>query len=667
MKTLIVFLLLSAQILLGNDYYVSAKRGDNITGDGSLEHPWKTLSFSLARIEGTGHTLNVEAGVYHAKMDTLNMANNEIFPIFLSPGITINGEDRDSVEIKGDADKFIFTAMDLHDTTTSVQNLKLTGGEQAFNFRNCSFKILNCDISGQTDCAIFAIDTHLKATSFIIVERNTIHNNQKGGIRFANVNGRINDNTLINNRDFAIALYENDTIPSDIRVYNNTISDNRIASGFGAIYCQRGAPLIYRNYLSRNTLTNESAQAAGALYCDFLTEAQFFNNILVQNQDAIRTDGCNPLIAGNLIASGTGSAIFIDSNKNDSRPFVVNNTIVDNQGDGIYIRSRTDGIVNNIIAGNTGYGIAESQSNTLFDPDSVKNNLFFENEKGVYLDEGIRVLPDVQVLDLLVPECRNNLQGDPLFADTLYHLQPISPAIDAGYQDSTILRALATDLDGNPRIVDGNSDGLAVIDIGAFELPESAAKFAPQIINIGDFSFANTATYVINLDTCVLDKDDDVQTLIWQVRSEQDSLQVQIVNRVAIFTAPGWTGQAIVHFKVTDPFGLSDSVSVLVTVKRMTGIENNSNSLPTDFSLRQNYPNPFNPATSIAFDVPMASRVTISIYNARGELVETLVDADLPAGRYERIWDASGVSSGVYFYRMRAGQFSTIKKCILLQ
>lgn len=89
--------------------------------------------------------------------------------------------------------------------------------------------------------------------------------------------------------------------------------------------------------------------------------------------------------------------------------------------------------------------------------------------------------------------------------------------------------------------------------------------------------------------------------------------------------------------------------------------------VPSSFGLKQNYPNPFNPTTNIAFDVPKASRVEVSVFNVLGQKVETLVDDYKAAGSYTVAWDASRYSSGVYFYRISSPGFSETKKMTLLK
>ena len=90
-------------------------------------------------------------------------------------------------------------------------------------------------------------------------------------------------------------------------------------------------------------------------------------------------------------------------------------------------------------------------------------------------------------------------------------------------------------------------------------------------------------------------------------------------------------------------------------------------TIPTVFKLEQNYPNPFNPSTKIKFAVPEKSNVLIKIYDILGSEVATLVNEEMDAGLYENDFNAAGLSSGVYLFRMEAGKFINTKKMILLR
>ncbi|MCU0644381.1 MAG: T9SS type A sorting domain-containing protein, partial [bacterium] len=85
------------------------------------------------------------------------------------------------------------------------------------------------------------------------------------------------------------------------------------------------------------------------------------------------------------------------------------------------------------------------------------------------------------------------------------------------------------------------------------------------------------------------------------------------------------------------------------------------------FELRQNYPNPFNPTTTIEFAIPKSAFVTLNIYNLLGEEIATLVAEQRTAGIHRVNWDAKGLASGVYLYRLEAGEFVRTKKLILMR
>jgi hypothetical protein len=89
--------------------------------------------------------------------------------------------------------------------------------------------------------------------------------------------------------------------------------------------------------------------------------------------------------------------------------------------------------------------------------------------------------------------------------------------------------------------------------------------------------------------------------------------------------------------------------------------------MPAGFVLYQNYPNPFNPSTQIQFALPKESHVRLEIFNLLGERVKTLVDETRQAGYHSERFDATGLASGLYFYRLQAGDFVATKKLLLLR
>ncbi|OGC94883.1 MAG: hypothetical protein A2142_00530 [candidate division Zixibacteria bacterium RBG_16_48_11] len=96
-------------------------------------------------------------------------------------------------------------------------------------------------------------------------------------------------------------------------------------------------------------------------------------------------------------------------------------------------------------------------------------------------------------------------------------------------------------------------------------------------------------------------------------------------------------------------------------------------ALPKQFRLLQNYPNPFNATTTIRYHLSKSSNVTLEIFNLKGQLVRVLLNnTTQPAGEHQRVWDGKNsagvkVSSGVYLYRFKTGEFSQVRKMILLK
>lgn len=93
----------------------------------------------------------------------------------------------------------------------------------------------------------------------------------------------------------------------------------------------------------------------------------------------------------------------------------------------------------------------------------------------------------------------------------------------------------------------------------------------------------------------------------------------------------------------------------------------NEELVPNEFALEQNYPNPFNPSTKISFSIPVQGNVSLKIFNVIGQQVDEIVNENLSAGNYSFNWNASDQTSGIYFYKLQAGDFVETKKMVLLK
>jgi hypothetical protein len=142
---------------------------------------------------------------------------------------------------------------------------------------------------------------------------------------------------------------------------------------------------------------------------------------------------------------------------------------------------------------------------------------------------------------------------------------------------------------------------------------------------------------------------------------------------VARETEVGDEWQAMVTPFTSDDIGITCWTNILTVQPALApsaGIDNDvldELASGEEFLLSANFPNPFNPSTEISFVLPKASVARLEVFNIRGRLVETLLDRYLESGQHYISWDAGGLSSGVYFYRLSTDDFTASNKMILLK
>ena len=99
----------------------------------------------------------------------------------------------------------------------------------------------------------------------------------------------------------------------------------------------------------------------------------------------------------------------------------------------------------------------------------------------------------------------------------------------------------------------------------------------------------------------------------------------------------------------------------------VTDVKPISSRIPDSYKLNQNYPNPFNPSTNIEYSIPSESFVELKVYDVLGKEVSVLVSGQVNAGFYEIEFDATTLPSGIYFYKLQAGDFVETKKMVLMK
>jgi hypothetical protein len=139
-----------------------------------------------------------------------------------------------------------------------------------------------------------------------------------------------------------------------------------------------------------------------------------------------------------------------------------------------------------------------------------------------------------------------------------------------------------------------------------------------------------------------------------------DSLQALGIQHEFRSYAGGHMNQLDSRYQIALPF-LSDAMN------QTTDVEDEPGGEPKTFLLQQNYPNPFNPSTTIEFTLPEASSVSLTVHNVIGQELYTLVEGKLPVGRFTKRWNAAGLPSGTYVYRLRAGEFQSTKTMLLVK
>ncbi len=149
------------------------------------------------------------------------------------------------------------------------------------------------------------------------------------------------------------------------------------------------------------------------------------------------------------------------------------------------------------------------------------------------------------------------------------------------------------------------------------------------------------------------------------------SLQWVMKQNGSVNTSYQEYGRCIAVDNINNVFvaGVNDaSDGILIKyVQAPIGIQPNGSEIPNEFVLKQNYPNPFNPSTNIEFSVPESGIVKLALYDILGREVSILIDQHMNAGNYSYRLNATGFSSGVYFCRMDSGNFTEIKKMILMK
>ena len=463
---------------------------------------------------------------------------------------------------------------------------------------------------------------------------------------------------------------------ASLNMSNSIISDNKIS--FGCLYIKDSSIATISNSIFQN---NEAVDWGGGGLKIETKASVTLNNVTISNNTANNGGGGisiykeGSLLANNLLLfNNISSEGGLNLTESANVATFVNSTIIGNRATGtgakgIHVGEGKVRIMNSIVRDN-GFSVT---------PDKGSLIITHSNVEGGWDGEG-------------------NIDARPHFIDAAngdYHIGDYSLGIGAGVYsaqfDDTWYYAPSTDLDGNPR---PNPAG-SMPDMGAYENPRATPQHAPEPFELV-FPFDSTHIGITRhnyLDTLyfawnkAIDIDGDAVryrpiltgdlTRFFLITSNTDTTIWKIpyhhvehyMHTEGIEFAQGtWT-------MVASDGGMDTYASngpFLLTIDASAYAVDDEAVLPESFALHANYPNPFNPTTTISYDLPEQSQITLGIYDILGKQIKTLINQSQDAGSKIAIWDGTDnlgrqVSAGVYLYQIQAGAFTQTRKMLLLK
>ncbi len=388
--------------------------------------------------------------------------------------------------------------------------------------KSCSPVIINSKVSNNNDGGIYC-----SRGDPIIVGNKILNNNARfsgGGICCDRASPSITNNTIANNHAFCGAgLYCSNR--SSSTVTDNIISNNNASSYGGGVFCDHGTPVIEHNIISHN-----SAEEGGGIWCGTSSSPKVTNNIISHNSAdygaGVHCDDNSPMISGNRIV--TNNANFYGGGiccVGVGKPVIINNILSGNSakaGGGVGAVGSSPVIMNSTISNNStsvsGGGLLATECTELI----VFNTILHENYADTAGNQGAQIYLDssdlyVAYTDVDSTECyvksdsgeivwgTGNINSDPLFCDTLFHLSETSSCIDAGAGSlyvtiwDTMIYAPSTDYDSNKRPFGDDWD------MGAFEY--DSATFIKEIVSALVFQPEITVSPNPFMSSCLITMD----------------------------------------------------------------------------------------------------------------------------------------------------------------
>lgn len=450
------------------------------------------------------------------------------------------------------------------------------------------------------------------------------------------------------------------------------------------------------------------------------------NNVLGANQTGIMVLGSNNTLTTNTICGNQSGILLSEGSGNVIRENLIGTNItgdiglgnsigIDIAGSGSNLIGGESALDGNIISGNSVAGI--SISGVPPDNYSVGNYFWFNiigldyieghpvpNGNGIVITNGARVeyfgqniiAGNTQSGVHIFGYDNETLSYGHIFAENLIGVNYVGAKIPNGMNGITIQGnvedvTIGTDLSGQhlPNTIVGNQNsGISVSS--EFGFNPSKILFRKNLIYQNDNSNVFVSPQSNNglLPPYSLSFNNNTIAGIHDIPGALIDIYKANINEFSPsayewlgFTTVGSNG--VFSYEITDPS--IEAVSLTATISTgntsafgylelITGVEKEDTNIPAEFSLKQNFPNPFNPTTTIKFSIPDEEFVSLKVFNSLGEEVAELINETKPEGNYSVSFDASShsgevrnLTSGVYFYKISAGNFVETRKMILVK
>ncbi len=583
-----------------------------------------------------------------------------------------------------------FNSNPIIHNNTFENNSAATGGGAIFIHDGCSAMITNNQVrynTSQMRGGGMYFQNSSSTVKFNTIEYN-IAETTGGGIEFGQPDiTLIDDNTIANNTAHlsggGVGIH-NGSMPT---ISNNIISNNSANHHGGGIYCTENSnPLITNNQITGN----EADSTGGGINCSYSSSPTVQYNTIDNNTSNAAggggiclSYGSSPLIKNNVITncqangnSGGGGILIVYS----SSAVIENNQISSNScdlgGGGIlgYVGSSAYILGNTVTdnnAGGAGGGLCFQNTLSI-----VKFNKVMYNTSGtIYWEEGAGIWSawsDQSIID------SNDILEN--YGDGIYCKEGATPLINwnnicgnTGYGVRNIDPGVTVNAEHNWW---DHLSGPGGVGPGTGDSVSSYVDYEPWLTGPVPVELTSFTA------TCIAGE----VVLNWTTATEVNNHGFEIERRIINKEAQGeWT---LIGFRegygtTTEPkeYSYTDNINGLAAtslVYRLKQIDYDGsieysnevfidNPAPVDFVLEQNYPNPFNPSTTISYSVPVKSHITLKVYNALGKEVITLINEEQSPGTYQIAFITMNLASGVYFYRLKAGDYACTNKMILMK